>query len=170
MKKVVIIMVLALAFYACKTETKKTETPKAEPQTIESIALADFDAKAGSWVGKEVKVTGIVDHVCKHGGKRLFLVDNDADVHIDSDTRFDDALQGNEITVKGIVKEFRIDEAYCLQKEQDFIQKHKEGVDAEEVYKKKMKHIQAYRDSMKTAGIDHLSFYTLDYVSHDIIK
>ena len=168
MKKIILSIVLLVALVACKTDKNKTEAAVTDEVTV--IALNDFESKAGDWVDKEVQLTGIVDHVCKHGGKRLFLVSDEADVHVDSENRFDDALEGSEISVKGIVRELRVDEAYCLQQEEDFIQKHKEGVDGDDVYEKKMAHIQSYRDSMKVAGVDHLSFYTIDYLSHDILK
>ena len=49
--------------------------------------------------------------------------------------------------------------------EGDQIQKHKEGVNSEDVYKQQQQQIKQYRDSMQTAGVDHLSFYTIDYIS-----
>ena len=149
------------------TEAENTEATE-NTTDIPVLTLADFDVSAANWVDKEVQVNGIVDHVCKHGGKKLFLVNDDGDVHVESEVRFDDGLVGDEITVTGIVQEFRVDEAYCLQKEEDHIQNHKEGTDSDEVYDKKIKQIQNYRDSMKVAGIDHLSFYSLNYVSHQV--
>ena len=95
-------------------------------------------------------------------------MNDEGDVHVESKTRFDDALIGDVITLTGVVKEFKVDEAYCLQKEDDHLQNHKEGTDSDEVYNEKIKQIQVYRDSMKVAGVDHLSFYSLDYVSHQL--
>ena len=166
MKKLYFSVLVVVLFIACNPGKTKENTQEEAPV----IALADFKAKAGDWVGKEVIVEGIVDHVCKHGGKKLFLVDDNGDLHVNGEKRFDDALMGNQIVVKGIVKEFRVDEAYCLQQEQDFIQKHKEGVDPDSVYTQKMEGITFYRDSMKTTGKDHLSFYSIDYISHEVKK
>jgi len=177
MKKSILFLSALVLSISCVDSNKKDN--KTEASTIEStettiekpvLALADFDVTAAKWVNKEVQVKGIVDHVCKHGGKKLLLVNDNGDVHIESETRFDDALIGDEITLTGIVKEFKVDEAYCLQKEEDHLQNHKEGTDSEDVYKEKIKQIQVYRDSMKVAGVDHLSFYSLDYVSHQINK
>ncbi len=39
--------------------------------------------------------------MCKHGGKKLLLVNDKGDVHVESETRFDDALVGDEVTFKG---------------------------------------------------------------------
>ena len=175
MKKFVIILSILALSVSCEKNIKKenqSEIDKTEvtEKVVEKpiLALAEFDTNAGNFVDKEVLVSGIVDHVCKHGGKKLLLVNDSGDVHVESETRFDDALVGDEISLTGIVKEFKVDEAYCLQKEEDHLQNHKEGTDSDEVYAKKMEQIEIYRDSMKVAGVDHLSFYSLDYVSHQV--
>ncbi len=145
---------------ATSLEATQTETPM--------IAIGEFDSKAGDYVDQEIMVEGIVDHVCKHGGKKLFLVSDDGDLHVESDTRFDEALTGSKVAVKGIVREFRVDEAYCLKMEEDNIQSHKKGETDEDLYAMKMAQIKEYRDSMATANVDHLSFYSVEYISHEI--
>ena len=141
MKKFIIILSLLTLNISCSESAKKEN--KTEVKNIEEtekdiekpvLALADFDGIAVKWVNKEVQVNGIVDHVCKHGGKKLLLVNDNGDVHIESETRFDDALIGDEIAVIGVVIEFKVDEAYCLQKEEDHLQNHKDGTDSEDVY------------------------------------
>jgi len=172
MKKIVFVLVLALAVISCKTDDKKAgDTNKtAETAEIPFLALGEFDAKAGEFVNKEVKVKGIVDHVCKHSGKKVFLVTDKGDVHINGEERFDEALTGNEITFTGIVVEERIDEAYCLKMEEDNIKSHKEGASNKDQYDAKMKMIQKYRDQMKTENTDHISLYSLNYVSHSAVE
>lgn len=165
MKKTALLISFIVLFVSCKDTSKKQDKELAQTPTI---ALADFDAKAGAFLNKEIQVKGIVDHVCKHGGKKLLLVNDEADVHVESETRFDDAMVGDEVTINGIVTEFRVDEAYLLKKEADHIQSHKEGTDNEEVYKQKMEKLQYFRDSMKVAKVDHLSYYSIDYLSHKV--
>jgi len=167
MKKVVLVISFIALFISCDGTSKKKD--KEVSESTPSIALADFDAKAGEWLDKEIQVKGIVDHVCKHGGKKLLLVNEEGDVHVESDTRFDDAMVGDEVTINGIVTEFRVDEAYLLKKEEDNLQSHKEGTDSNEVYKQKMEKLQYFRDSMEVSKVDHLSYYSMDYVSHKVI-
>ncbi|MFH1320012.1 MAG: hypothetical protein ABII90_05075 [Bacteroidota bacterium] len=176
-KKILTIAVIAGLFASCTGDAENNQKDNADltpGEVVESdipvIALGEFNAKAGDFVDKQVQVTGIVDHLCKHGAKRLLLVSDDADVHVDSEERFDEALSGSEITVTGIVREFRVDEAYCLKMEDDNIQNHKSGDADEDIIERKRLQIEWYRDSMKTSDVDHLSFYTLDYVSHKLIK
>lgn len=172
MKKIVFVLVMALAVISCKTDDKKAEEAKKTVETTEIpfLALGEFDAKAGEFVNKEVKVKGIVDHVCKHGGKKIFLATDKGDVHINGEERFDEALTGNEITFTGIVVEERIDEAYCLKMEEDNIKSHKEGTSNKDQYDAKMKMIQKYRDQMKAENKDHISMYSLNYVSHSGVE
>ncbi|RLD26941.1 MAG: hypothetical protein DRI54_01910, partial [Bacteroidetes bacterium] len=165
MKKVAMLFILSAFLIACSNKTDNVEenaTTEAVEYQLTQLELADFDASAGEFVDKEVKVLGIVDHVCKHGGKKLFLVNDDGEVHVESDDRFDDELIGSEVMVTGIVREFRVDEGYCLQKEEDNIKNHTEGVDNQDEYEEKMAHIQEYRDEMTEKGVDHLSFYSLE--------
>jgi stage V sporulation protein SpoVS len=170
MKKTLVFLSLIALFVSCGENPKQANTNDSTEETIAiekpSLNLANFNAEADKWVNKEIEVVGIVDHVCKHGGKRLFLVDDFGDVHIDGEKRFDDALVGSELVITGLVKELRVDESYCLQQEKDFIKKHSEGLDSDDVYAQKMEHIKSYRDSMATTGQDHISFYSIDYISH----
>lgn len=170
MKKIVFIFAFVLILTACKEETQKAEESAQATEVVQTetplLAIADFDTKAGEFVSKEVKIKGIVDHVCKHGGKKLLLVTDDGDVHVTSDTRFDEALKGSEIALKGIVKEERIDESYCLKMEEDNIKSHSEGKSNKEQFEARKKHVQEYRDQMKASNKDYISLYSLEYVSH----
>lgn len=174
MKKLLIIVSFFALLLSCADGAKKKDADAAKDTEITSetpmLALSEFDAKAGDFIDKEVQVKGIVDHVCKHGGKKILLVNDNGDVHVESEKRFDDSMVGDEITLNGVVSEFRVDEAYILKKEEDHLQNHKEGTDSKEMYDKKMKQLTFYRDSMKTAKVDHISYYSLDYISHKVDK
>ena len=174
MKKLTLIAIVFSLIMACKSETKQVENNEVESTeeitATPELALADFDEKAGNFVDKEVKVKGIVDHVCKHGGKKLLLVTDEGDAHVFSDERFDEALKGSEIVVTGVVEEERIDEAYLLKMEEDNIKSHSEGKSNEEQFEAKKKHVQQYRDEMKTKNVDHISNYSLKYVTHTELK
>lgn len=171
-KKLLAILSISIFIISCggnavnnENDSNETSSIEDDQNEIQLIAIGEFDTKAGEFVDSEVMVEGIVDHVCKHGGKKLFLVSDDGDLHVESDDRFDEALTGSKVLVNGIVREFRIDEAYCLKMEEDNIQSHKEGDTDEDLYEMKMEQIQFYRDSMLTASVDHLSFYSLEYLS-----
>ncbi len=176
MKKIVFIAIVAILFTACSENTKKTgenaeqATEATEATDIEEIAVVDFEKAAASFVGKEVKIKGIVDHVCKHGGKKLLLVGDGASLHAYAEERIDEEVVGSEIILAGIVEEKRIDEATCLQMEEDCMNSHKEGVKTDDEMEATKHQVEFYRDSMKTAGVEHLSFYSVKYVSHEIVE
>ena len=54
--------------------------------------------------------------------------------------------------------------------EEDNVQQHREGKIDKEYYEGVLEDIKYYRDSMKVSNSDHLSYYSLDYVSHEEIK
>jgi len=172
MKNILLIITITAFLFSCKTDKKTDETNDltiAEEVETPVLALGEFDTKAGDFVNKEVKVQGIVDHVCKHGGKKILLVTDDGDVHVFSEERFDEALMGSEILVTGVVLEEKIDEAYCLKMEEDNIKSHSEGTSNQQQFEAKTKHIQQYRDQMKAENIAYISNYSLQYVAHNPI-
>jgi hypothetical protein len=171
MKKIIGLMVFfTFIFSACnngsKNEENNADSLKVNKDTLAAeFSVDEFDSVAKNYVDKEIKVKGIVDHVCKHGGKKLFLVGDYGDLHVEGEEKFSDSLAGSNVTVTGIVREFRVDEAYCLQMEQDNIKSHSKGQTDKELFEQKKNMIAEYRDSMKAANVDHLSFYSLEYKS-----
>lgn len=157
------LIILSLFLISCNTKEKNKEV---EPTPIQNeITLKSFTTEAPNFIGKEVQVTGIVDHVCKHGGKKLLLVNNDAQVHVTSDERFAEELTGSEINLTGIVVEERITEATCLQMEEDNMKSHSEGMSTDEQFEAQKKHIETYRSTMAESGKDYISNFSLKYVS-----
>ena len=106
----------------------------------------------------------------KNCGKKLFIVSDEGDASIFSEEPFDLALKGSEISVTGVVVEERIDEAYCLKMEEDNIKSHSEGQSNDDQFEAKKQHIQEYRDYMKANNTDHISNYSLQYVSHSELE
>jgi len=167
MKKIVFLLSVIFTVISCKTDNKKVvEIEKTNAIETPVLALSEFDTKAGNYINKEVTVQGIVDHVCKHGGKKILLVTDNGSVHITSEERFDEALMGSEISLTGIVVEERIDESTCLEMEENNMNSHSEGKTNEEQLKAQQKHIQQYRDEMKAENKAYISNYSLKYVNH----
>ena len=70
--------------------------------------------------------------------------------------------------MNGIIDEFRVDEAYCLKLEEENIIAHNAGETDPADFESAQQEIQFYRDSMLSAGIDHISYYSITYVSHKV--
>ncbi len=172
MKRIALLLGLATLLFACNpTETtqKEDNSNKTETEVI-FIPLKNLQEKGAEYLDKVVETQGIVDHVCKHGGKKLLLVADGADVHIFNDERFDENLMTQEIKVQGTVKEDRIDEAYLLELEEEAINSHSEGEDSEQRQERIINFVNTMRDSLKNAQVDHFSEYYLEYISHEEVK
>ena len=174
-RKLFAIALIAGLFASCAGDAEKSETnndnlsDEVNVKTeIPVITIGDFNTEAGKYVGEEIQIEGIVDHICKHGGKRLLLVSDDGDVYVDGEERFDEEIEGSEITVHGIIDEFWVDEAYCLKLEEENIIAHNAGETDPADFESAQQEIQFYRDSMLSAGIDHISYYSITYVSHKV--
>jgi hypothetical protein len=81
------------------------------------VTLAQFESGAAEYVGKTVSITGTVDHVCRHGGKKMFIVSEGSGERLKitatSDVgSFDVALEGSNVRVEGIVEVLKVDESY----------------------------------------------------------
>jgi hypothetical protein len=113
-----IIFLAGILFTACNTGNQKAEADTKE--CIEEkacLTVDDFLANAADYVGKEVDIDGTVNHVCKHGGKRMFIFGKNPEATAKIVTgeelaNFDVALEGSDVCVHGMVEELRIDEAY----------------------------------------------------------
>ncbi len=137
-----------------KTESNSTELP-----------MAQFEELAPNYVNQTIHTTGIVDHVCKHGGKKILLVTDDYSLHVLSEERFDENLVGTEIVVTGILGEDVIDESTFQRWEENAntIEEHDRKVGA-------LDYIEMMRDSLKACGKDHFSEYYVTYVSHKSVE
>lgn len=209
-KKVLFLFVIATLIVSCNN----TQNPSADSDSMEqdinaelvTLAIVDFDNQAGNYVGKEVQLSGLVNHTCKHGGKRMFLIDPETEqtVKIEAGediTSFDAELEGSEVIVTGIINELIIDEAYLLEWEEEIEEEmlqateeqeaeiaegEEEGEQVEGEYEHAggglgekadmgehisgLEKIENYRQQIKESGTDHLSFYSIECISYEVIS
>jgi len=195
MKKYILFLsVIAFFLTSCdcedsSKESKDSNNKVAVADEVTTINMADFDAKVGDNVGKKIRIKGTVDHVCSHGGQKLFLVSEDADTRVkitpdEEIAAFNSDMEGDKIVLIGVVEEKRIDEA--------FLKEWEEEVNAaiETAKKESGKHgsgetdegceysdelgeldkINALRNDIKESGTDHLSFYSVLCTSYDVVN
>ena len=187
MKKTALILIsFVFMLAACNNETQKKETETTEQETVTvdeiiPVTVTEFETKAGDLVGKKVTISGTVDHVCEHGGQKMFLIETGSEnrVKITPDehiSAFKTEWVGQNIQVTGIVEEQRIDEDFLKEWEQEVLSgddmgddkgegKHlggnmeKGGEDAEE--SQELKKINNLRKQIEESGKGYLSFYTV---------
>ena len=191
-----LFILLALAFIAtsCENSNKEsTEQKTDEVAVVEQITpllVAEFDDKAGDYVGKKIELKGTVDHICKHGGQRLFLVSEESEARIkvtpdEEIAAFNAELEGNNIIITGIVEEQRVDEDYLREWEEEIksgaemadgkgegshlggtVEKGGEGADIAE----EMEKVNNLREMIKESGKDYISFFSVLCTDYTVEK
>ena len=83
-------------------------------QEVAVIKPSDFPDKAEKYMDQKIQIEGLVVHVCKHGGKKMFIVGDDPDIRVKIDATdevsvFDMELEGNTVMVQGIVQPMDVD-------------------------------------------------------------
>lgn len=158
---------------------------KAEKTAEDAIQLtvSQVVENAEQYVEKSVKIEGTVMHVCRHGGKRLFLAGENPDVRFkvvagEAIPVFDVALEGSDLVVTGVMKEDRIDAAYLDQQEADLLsaapneaehealeQGHADSVTHVDQNAERLAQIKDLRKQLEESGKDYLAYYSIEVQS-----
>lgn len=99
MKKICLILAVVALLSSCNSNTKNTEK-------VKEVTLNELIASSEDFKDNVISVEGMVTHVCKHGGQKLFLTDESGDLSLlvtvsESIPEFDVALEGSDIQVTG---------------------------------------------------------------------
>jgi hypothetical protein len=174
MTKMYIIVLAALLLMACSNEPAQ--------KLDAELTVAEITMSTGDYVDQTVSLTGTVNHVCKHGGKRLFLMSlatNDRfKVEAGEVGSFDATLEGSEIKVVGVVKELKVDKAYldnwekevCAAEAENEAQKYADNeshAQNEHAENPTLQNINNLRSALAESEGEHLSFYHLEAISFE---
>lgn len=214
-RKILFLFVITALFVSCNNTQNTSADAETTDQEVNAelvtLAIVDFDNQAGNYVGKVVQISGLVNHACKHGGKRMFIIDEETEqtVKIEAGeevTSFDAELEGSVVSVIGVISELIIDEAYLLEWEAEIEEEmlnatkeeeeaeieegeaegeHAEGEHAEGEHEHAgggmgeaadmgehisgLEKIENFRNEIKESGEDHLSFYSIECISFEVI-
>lgn len=118
MKKYVVLVVALMAmvnFNSCGNKQQK-QHDEASEQLTGAIDVDSLLAAADSLSGQEVTVEGVCTHICKHGGRKIFLMGSDdtQTIRIEAGKvgKFDQKCVNSLVKVTGVLVEQRVDEAY----------------------------------------------------------
>lgn len=193
-KALFMAIIVSIASSITVTSCNSSQKNNSETVTIDNEEIKDVDyilLKADSLIGKKVKVEGVCTHICRHGGKKLFLMgsdDNniirvDAGKHIGS---FPKDVVNNIVVITGTVIEERIDEAYILQMEEQYkqstLEKHGEDGEAHcaadskamrenpsDSFKQRMESFRKkIAERQIKEGKNYLSFYSISSEKYEI--
>jgi hypothetical protein len=183
-RSLLIIVTPLVALLACGGQAPQETAAEADTaQETTEVTLPSLLADTSQYVGTEIAVRGTVDHVCKHGGKRLFIMGEDPKDRFkvtagDAVGAFDVVLEGSDLVVKGVVQEQRIDDAYLDNWEAELGAQEKpeaahEGLhdgEHEDEQQESLRQIANMRTQLAESGKDHLSFYSLECSSYETIQ
>ena len=172
-KLLVLSLLIALSFAACKQTVKKEKTNEKEVPT-EAISIAEVMEMAEANIGKEVYFKGIVQHVCSHSGRRLILLDETGKLSLRVEAKgeikgFNRELAGSKIAVKGTIQEKRLSAEFIDQWEQKTKAKDEDIEEGGKHCASELANIASMRKWMKEHKKDHYSSYFINGINYDIL-
>jgi len=128
------ILAMAAIMFSCGNKEQKKEEACCNKDKA-TVTVDKVMRDMTSYVDENIVIVGTVNHVCSHGGKRMFIMGENPDVAIKITPSneigvFKKELEGSHIMVTGVVKELRIDEAYVADLEKEIA----EGADNEAIH------------------------------------
>ncbi len=185
-----LLMVIVLAATAMACNNTQTNTAGNESGGNDSlltpinITVADYLEKPSELAGKEVIIKGTVSHTCKHGGKRMFIYGDNPEEGVEikageNIAAFNAELEGSEVVVTGMFTELVVDEAYLNEWETEVNlesgeehQIHDGNHTTENPDSVKMQNLEKinnFRIQIAESGKDHLSFYSIECNSFEVV-
>ena len=116
-------------------QNKKQNTEQAKAEISAALNVDSVLNQAETLVNTSITLEGVCTHICAHGGKKIFMMGSDDKhtIRIESGSfgAFDKNCVNSVVSVKGTLKEERIDEAYLQNWEaslkNETAEKHGEG-------------------------------------------
>ena len=109
MQRAAFLVLVAFLAVSCNQASKENSTESTEIEEIVSATIHELLATPADYDGKEVAVSGMVTHVCRHGGQKCFIVAEDGETQIrivpsgDID-EFKIELEGSTVAFKGVFR------------------------------------------------------------------
>jgi len=175
MKKLLFAISITAMLGACCNNSPKSDTQAdTKKAACTSISVDSFLVIAPDFIGKELTVKGTVDHVCKHGGKRIKIFSSSPNnsIHGEASEKagaFKAELEGSDVCLTGTVLETRIDMAYVdeweaqvkkamEEKSEEADMDHKKGVD----HHATLENIKKHREEIEASEKGYIAFYALE--------
>ena len=175
---------------SCGNSNKQSQPENVEQTASAALSIDNLLADADSLVDQKVTIEGVCTHTCKHGATKMFLMGSDdtKTIRVEAGAlgSFDTKCINSIVTVTGILKEQRIDEAYLQNWEARLKAQTEEshgetaaGCDSEkkargETANTPEARIAEFRAKMAerkaAVGKDYLSFYYMEASSYEIAE
>jgi hypothetical protein len=111
MKKIFLILLSVSVLIGCNNVNTSSKSKTDDTVMADTLTVDELLANPAGFVKKQVIISGMVSHVCKHGGQKLFLISSNPDKYLRINTsagiaEFPVDLEGSNIEVNGVVTEF----------------------------------------------------------------
>ena len=192
-KYLVTLIAFVFLLSACENTVKEESASEEQVVLIEEIvpvSISNFEIKAEELVGKQIILSGTVDHICQHGGQKMFIIETGSEGRIkitpdENIAAFNTELEGQNIKVIGIVEEQRIDEEYLKEWEEEILadvdmgddkgegmhlggNMEKGGEDADK--SEELEKVNNLRNKIAESGKDHLSFFSVLCTEYEVVE
>jgi hypothetical protein len=129
MRNLIILSVLVFLIVSCGERQNKTNSTE---NVVLAITVDDLMASAVNFVDQEIVVSGLVTHVCKHGGQRCFVMGSTDDVVIrveagDEIASFKQEHVGDKLQITGILRLVPVDGGHVCSEEEEDDHEHDHG-------------------------------------------
>jgi len=177
MKKFFLFAVLSAVLLSCGNRQPSSNASD-EATSVKSETVFELDALlpvADQELDKTVTVIGYVTHVCKHSGKRCFIVgeSHEASMRIEAKGEiggFNRELVGSKLAVTGVLQERRLSKEYIAEMEKD-ASLRMEGDDGDaDTCAAELKNIEDMRQWMKDHNKEYYVIYFMDGLSFDELE
>ncbi len=118
MQRTLFMITLAIFISACNLTSQKdgTEAGQAGMEKIVTATVEELLATPTDYDGKEVALSGMVTHVCRHGGQKCFVLGQDGETQIRIVTggdidEFETSLEGSTVAFKGVFRILNVTES-----------------------------------------------------------
>lgn len=162
------VAVATLFIVACNSKPQTTQEKSVDVAQLLNVVDQNVD--------QEVYITGTVNHVCTHSGRRCFLIDSTGEYSIKVEAAgeigsFSQEQIGTVIKVKGVVREEKLTAEEINQMEADVLQKHPEDAENNgENCSAEMANVNMMREWMKEHGKDYYAIYYVDGLSYETLE
>ena len=114
LRNLLLIIMASVIVWSCGGQQTANQEQVAEEEVVtkvepKAVTLAEFKEQAETLVGKEVILEGTIIHVCKHGGQKMLITEDDPDIRVkitpgEEMAAFETELEGSDVKVLGIVE------------------------------------------------------------------
>jgi len=151
MQRLIVWVLFAILLGSCGQSVKKEgiSTEASQTEQVVKATIQELLAQPADYDGKEVAISGMVTHVCKHGGQKCFVLADDGETQIrivpsgDID-EFKIDLEGSTVAFKGTFKVLNLVEA------EEHVAEH----DSKEHHDTEMAHTEAEKADYFIEAVD----------------